>query len=105
MADHRRSLRDRALFDLAMGSKPCGRDVVEIRIGELALGGRVRFRAIVMQQKTGKPVPFELLDPARSSTGACLELRGGGLDAYVFPSRTDHGRHISTRQYARLVDE
>jgi hypothetical protein len=27
------------------------------------------------------------------------------LDDYAFPSRTDHARHISTRQYARLVDE
>jgi integrase len=25
--------------------------------------------------------------------------------AYAFPSRTDHSTHMSTRQYARLVDE
>lgn len=24
---------------------------------------------------------------------------------FVFPSRIDHARHLSTRQYARLVDE
>jgi integrase len=29
----------------------------------------------------------------------------GGLDELVFPSRTDRLTHISTRQYARLVDE
>ena len=34
-----------------------------------------------------------------------MEHRGGTLDDYAFPSRTDHARHISTRQYARLVDE
>ena len=27
------------------------------------------------------------------------------LDDFVFPSRIDHADHISTRQYARLVDE
>ena len=27
------------------------------------------------------------------------------MDDYVFPSRIDHHGHLSTRQYARLVDE
>ncbi len=27
------------------------------------------------------------------------------MDDYVFPSRADHTNHMSTRQYARLVDE
>ena len=36
---------------------------------------------------------------------AWLERRGGALDEFVFPSRLDHSDHISTRQYARLVDE
>ena len=31
--------------------------------------------------------------------------RGGTLTDYVFPSRIDHADHLSTRQYARLVDE
>jgi integrase len=29
----------------------------------------------------------------------------GTLDDYAFPSRIDHADHVSTRQYARLVDE
>jgi site-specific recombinase XerC len=48
---------------------------------------------------------FELLEPARGSILAWLERRGGTLDDFVFPSRIDHADHISTRQYARLVDE
>ncbi|WP_446740640.1 tyrosine-type recombinase/integrase [Sphingomonas sp. CFBP 8765] len=36
---------------------------------------------------------------------AWLERRGGSLADYVFPSRTDHARPLSTRQYARLVAE
>jgi len=62
-------------------------------------------RAIVVQQKTGRPVQFELLEALRSSMLAWLERRVGTLDDFVFPSRIDHANHISTRQYARLVDE
>jgi hypothetical protein len=82
-----------------------GCDVVKIRIGELVSGSRVRTRATVTQQKTGRPVQFELLEAARCSLQAWLEHRGGTLEDYAFPSRTDHASHIGTRQYARLVDE
>ncbi len=78
---------------------------MKIRIGDLVLGGQVRTRAIVVQAKTGKPVQFELMQDARASLLAWLERRGGSLADYVFPSRIDHTRHLSTRQYARLVDE
>ena len=97
--------RDLALFNLAIDSKLRGCDVVKIRIGELVSGGRLRARATVVQQKTNRPVQFELLEAARSSLQNWLERRGGTLDDYVFPSRTDRAKHISTRQFARLVDE
>jgi integrase len=67
--------------------------------------GRVRSRAMVVQKKTGRPVQFELLEASRGSILIWLERRGGALDEFVFPSRIDHAKHISTRQYARLVDE
>jgi hypothetical protein len=92
------------MFDLAIDSKLRGCDIVKIRTGDLVSGGRVRSRAIVVQRKTSRPVQFELLEPARTSIQCWLERRGGTLDDFAFPSRTDHARHISTRQYARLVD-
>ena len=107
--DRERRLRDRAMFDLAfdlaIDSKLRGCDVVKVKIGDLVSGGQVRSRAIVVQKKTGRPVQFELLEAARGSILAWLERRGGTLDEFVFPSRIDHYDHISTRQYARLVDE
>jgi integrase len=103
--DRERWLRDRAMFDLAIDSKLRGCDIVKIKIGDLVSGGRVRSRAIVVQQKTGRPVQFELLEPARGSLLAWFERRGGTLDDHAFPSRVDHADHISTGQYARLVDE
>lgn len=105
MLDQEHRLRDRALFDLAIDSKLRGCDLVKVRIGDLVAGGRVRNRAKVIQQKTKRPVQFELLEPARSSILAWLERRGGSVDSFAFPSRVDHTDHLSTRQYARLVDE
>jgi hypothetical protein len=63
--EHR--LRDRAMFDLAIDSKLRGYDVVKVKIGDLVSGGRVHSRAIVIQQKTGRPVQFEILETARTS--------------------------------------
>ena len=103
--EHEGRIRDRALFDLAIDSKLRGCDVVKMKIGDLVTGGRVRHRAMVVQQKTGRPVQFELLEPARTSLLNWLDRRGGSLDDFAFPSRVDHAGHLSTRQYARLVDE
>ncbi|MER8784607.1 tyrosine-type recombinase/integrase [Mesorhizobium sp. M1006] len=97
--------RDRALFDLAIDSKLRGCDLVKLKIGALVSGTEIRTRAMVVQQKTGRPVQFELMADARASLLAWLERRGGAVDDFAFPSRVDHAGHLSTRQYARLVDE
>jgi hypothetical protein len=93
------------MFDFAIDGKSRGCDVVKVKIGDLVSGGRVRSRAIVIQQNTGRPVQFELPEPARISILAWLERRGDTPGECVFPSGIDHADHISTRQYARLVDE
>jgi len=95
--DREGRLRDRALFDLAIDSKLRGCDLVA--------GSDIRTRAIVIQQKTGKPVQFELTSDVRASLATWLEQRGGTIDDHVFPSRVNRTHHMSTRQYARLVDE
>jgi integrase len=98
-------LRDRALFDLAIDSKLRGCDLVRVKISDLVAGGQVRARALVVQRKTGQPVQFEILQPAKTSVLTWLERRGGSVEEYAFPSRVDHSMHLSTRQYARLVEE
>jgi integrase len=103
--NQRRRLRDRALFDLTIDSKLRGCNLVQMKIGDLVSGGQIRTRALVMQQKTGRPVQFELLPDARASLRAWLDRRGGTVDDDVFPGRVDHNGHLGTRQYARLVDE
>lgn len=103
--DREERLRDRALFDLAIDSKLRGCDLVKLKIGDLLAGPDIRTRAIVVQQKTGRPVQFELTSDVRGSLAAWLHRRSGTTDDFVFPSRLDHGQPMSTRQYARLVDE
>lgn len=103
--DREGRLRNRALFDLAIDSKLRGCDLVKIKIEDLVAGAEIRNRAMVVQQKTGRPVQFELTTDVRASLLAWLERRGGTVEAYAFPSRVDRAGHLSTRQYARLVDE
>lgn len=103
--DREGRLRDRALFDLAIDSKLRGCDLVKIKIGDVVAGADIRTRAIVVQQKTGRPVQFELTADVRASLLSWLERRGGVVADFLFPSRVDHANHMSTRQYARLVDE
>ncbi|MBA3040902.1 MAG: tyrosine-type recombinase/integrase [Rhizobiaceae bacterium] len=98
-------MRDRALFDLAIDSKLRGCDLVKIKIGTLVTGHDIRTRAMVVQKKTGRLVQFEITTDVRANLLPWLEQRGCTVDDYAFPSRIDHGDHLSTRRYARLVDE
>src|SRR3546814_872116 len=103
--DREGRIRDRALFDLAIDSKLRGCDLVKIRIRDLVAGPEIRTRAIVVQQKTGRPVQFEITCDVRASLLAWLERRGGTVEDYAFPSRIEPAHHMSQRQYAPLVDE
>lgn len=60
-------MRDRALFDLAIDSKLRGCVLVKIKIGTLVSGKEIRKRAMVIQQKTGRPVLFEITSDVRAS--------------------------------------
>lgn len=103
--DENSRLRDRALFDLAIDSKLRGCDLVKIKIYDIVSRGSIRSRSTVIQQKTGRPVQFEIMTEARRSLTAWLDRRGWNVDNFVFPSRVDYLGHMSTRQYARLIDE
>lgn len=103
--DREGRMRDRALFDLAIDSKARGCDLVKLKIGALVSGPTIRTRAKVVQQKIGRPVQFKINADVRASLLAWHERRGGTVDDYAFPSWVDLAGHLSTRQYARLVDE
>ena len=77
---------------------------MKLRLGDIAQGGVVRQRSTIVQQKTGRPVPFEITEAARDALALWVERRGQRRDDWLFPSRSRDGAHIGTRQYARLVD-
>jgi integrase len=58
----------------------------------------------VVQQKTGKPVQFEITAQTRESILEWINRAKLVTDDYLFKSRNRDSTHISTRQYARLVD-
>ncbi len=102
---HDRRVRDLAMFNLAIDSKLRGRDLVRLRVGDVVLGGTVRLRTSIIQQKTGRPVPFELTDPTREALTAWLRKRLNEKGDWIFPSRSRPGDHVTTRQYGRLLDD
>ena len=97
--------RDLALFNLAIDSKLRGCDVVAIRISDVAPNGCAIARATVRQRKTGRPVRFELTEITRASIDDYLRRSGRQADQYLFPGRGAGEPHLSTRQYARRVEE
>ena len=100
-----RRLRDLALFDIALDSKLRGCDVVSLRIADIMAAGALRSRATVIQQKTGRPVQFEITETARRSLSGWLERRRDNPHGWLFPSRLNPTAHLSTRQYIRLVKQ
>ena len=98
-------LRDQALFDIALDSKLRGCDVVSLRISDLFAGGAPRKRGMIVQQKTGRPVQFEITEQTRRSISGWLERRSADPSDWLFPSRMHPGQHLSTRQYARLLKQ
>src|SRR5258708_3527699 len=65
-------VRELALFDLGIDSKLRGCDFVRIRVRDVCHGDRVASRAMVMQQKTHRPVQFEITLPTREAVQAWI---------------------------------
>src|SRR3978361_174248 len=59
--------RDLALFNLALDSKLRGCDLVCLRVRDVCLSGAIAHRAIVMQQKTHRPVQFEITEASQDA--------------------------------------
>ncbi len=96
--------RELALFNLAIDSKLRGCDLVQLHVCDVAQGNQIASRAIVMQHKTHRPVQFEVTEQTRDSVAAWIASAQLKSDQYLFPSRMRESPHISTRQYARVVD-
>jgi integrase len=96
-------VRDLALFNLAIDSKLRGCDLVRLRVRDVVHGDQVVSRATVMQRKTGQPARFEVTEQTRDAVRAWIAERKLSAADFLFPSRIRASRHLSTRQYARIV--
>ena len=97
--------RDLALFNLAIDSKLRACDLVKLKVRDISHGDRIASRAIVMQQKTSRPVQFEITEQTRKTVAEWIKASELKSDSFLFPSRIHESPHLSTRQYARIVND
>ena len=94
---------DLALFNLAIDSKLRACDLLELKVADVAQGGRVKSRACIIQRKTQKPVQFEITSQTRESLESWISANYLSGQDFLFPSRRRDSAHLSTRQYARIL--
>jgi integrase len=98
------NLRDLALFNLGIDSKLRACDLLALRVSDVANSGQVQSRATVRQRKTKRPVRFEITARTRKSVEDWISAAKLPDSAYLFPSRISRSPHLSTRQYARILN-
>lgn len=100
IADHKRDL---ALFNLAIDCKLRGCDLVSLRVADIMNGDEIRCRAKVIQSKTGSPVQFEITKQTRDALQDWIKFKNLDVYDWLFPSRKAPEKHVTTRQYGRIV--
>lgn len=96
-------VRELALFNLGIDSKLRGCDLVALKVRDVCHGDQLAARAIVMQQKTKRPVQFEITQTTRDALQAWIKQAKLKSDDFLFPSRLHDSPHLGTRQYARIL--
>ena len=99
-----RRTRELALFDLGIDSKLRACDLLKLKVRDVCNGERIAVRAVVVQQKTSRPVQFEITESTRTALTDWIRLSGLASENSLFPSRVRASPHLSIRQYARIVD-
>jgi hypothetical protein len=97
----------------ALDAKLRACDLVKLSVRDVAPGGVLRERSTVIQQKTGRPVPFEITEPMRDALRAWLSLRSrqprfgrpqGHEEQLVARARAAHAhRGLATSVSGRMI--
>jgi len=98
-----KTIRDQALFSLAIDRKLRGCDLVNLPVGDVAHGGRVVARTTVARRKTDQPVRFELTERTRGAVEAWIAAADLRAEQFLFPSHPSPSPQFSTRQYSKIV--
>ena len=101
-----RRARDLALFELGIDSKLRACDLVRLKVRDICHNDRVAARAIVMQQKTSRPVQFEITESTREAVAAWIKEASLRSEDYLFRSRLHESPHLgnpAVRPYRRCL--
>lgn len=96
--------RDLALFNLAIDSKLRGSDLVKMKISDISNAGVMSARAMLLRQKTGRPVLFEFTEQTGEAISEWMTYAKLSSASYLFPTRLATSKDLSIRQYARIVE-
>jgi integrase len=97
-------VKELAMFDLGIDSKLRAFDLVKLKVCDIGHGDRVAARAIIMQQKTVRPVQFEITEPTREAISTWIKDAQLRSEDFLFSSRIHQSPHPGNRPYARIVD-
>jgi integrase len=86
-----------------LDSKLRGCDLVKLLVRDVSNGAEILPRAQVIQQKTKRPVMFEITKKTREAIADWIRFKQLNSLDYLFQSRRNPKDHITTRHYARLV--
>lgn len=91
------------MFNLALDSKLRACDLIKLKVRDIAHGSTIQSRAILIQQKTQKPVQFELTQKTRTSLVEWINFKKLKNTDFLFESRVKKNYPLTTRQYTRIV--
>jgi len=97
-------IRELALFNLGIDSKLRGCDLVALKVRDVCHGEQVASRATIVQHKTQRPVQFEITPSTREAVQRWIKRAELRSEDFLFPSRVHSSPHLSTRQYARILE-
>lgn len=97
------NLRELTMFNLALDCKLRACDFIKLKVLDIAHGATIQSRAMLIQQKTGSSVQFELTEQTRKSLQEWIAKNSLSSGDYLFGSRVKIGFHLTTRQYSRIV--
>lgn len=97
------NLRELTMFNLALDCKLRACDFIKLKVLDIAHGATIQSRAMLIQQKTGSSVQFELPPKTRESLQEWITQKSLRSGDYLFGSRVKKDFHLTTRQYARIV--
>jgi integrase len=81
------NLRELTMFNLALDCKLRACDFIKLKVLDIAHGATIQSRAMLIQQKTGSSVQFELTPKTRKSLQEWIAHKSLRSGDYLFGSR------------------